>query len=460
MNFTSPAFLLGFPVVVLLHWRLPHRWRWALLLAASYLFYMGHTPALALLLLAVTVSTYAAGLGLSRRPGLRPLWLLLGMGVPLGTLALFKYGDFFLSVAGSSSTLGLLLPVGISFYTFQTLSYVLDVYRGEVQPEGHFGYYALFVSFFPQLVAGPIERPEHLLPQLHMQQTLTGEDIETGLSLLAEGFFRKLALADVLAQAVEPVYQPGAAVNGTGVVLGTVCFALQIYCDFSGYSLIALGAARLLGVRLSVNFRQPYDSATIGEFWRRWHITLNQWFADYVYRPLGGNRKGLMRQLLAVAVVFALSGLWHGAAWHFVAWGCLHGLYRIGGILWERLGLKWHLPVWLCRCRTFALVCVGWLLFRADSLSHAGALLAALTKGWSPSGLSAALRLTGLTGTGGLTAAAGALCLLLLDRRQRDDREESKYLWALRCFLLAMGALFSHLLLSGGGESVFLYFQF
>ncbi len=461
MNFTSAAFLLCFPAVVVLHWLLPHRLRWVLLLAVSYLFYMGHTPALALLLAGTTLASYLAGLGLKRRPRLRGLWLALGAGVPLLALALFKYGDFLLACVGSGRTLGLILPVGISFYTFQTLSYVLDVDAGRIPAEEHLGYYALFVSFFPQLVAGPIERPEHLLPQLRRERSFQGDDLWTGLSLMAEGFFRKLALSDVLAQTADPVFQAQKPVSGFAVALGCVCFALQIYCDFSGYSLIACGAARMMGVHLSENFRQPYFAESMQSFWRRWHISLTGWFSDYVYKPLGGSRAGLVRQIRNVAVVFALSGLWHGAQWHFPLWGGIHALYLIASILARRFLPRRSIPPWLGRLRTFALTCFAWLFFRASSLPHAARLLHSLLFCWGAGSLSSALALTGLDAGGGAVLVLGAAVLYLLDRHQADAPPQPPHRQALRCFLLTLTAVFARLLLlSGSGESAFLYFQF
>jgi D-alanyl-lipoteichoic acid acyltransferase DltB (MBOAT superfamily) len=477
MNFTSLSFLLFFPVVLALYWLLPHRARWVLLLVASYLFYLWEAPWTGLLLAGTTLVSYVAArrLAATSRPLLRRLWLAMGVAVPLGCLAVFKYADFFLStgaavLGGEGVTLGLLLPVGISFYTFQTLSYVLDVWRGDLTPEPHLGYYALFVSFFPQLVAGPIERPGHLLPQLKEEHHLKGGDLLLGFGRMALGFFQKIAVADVLAQIADPVFADPQTANGPAVVVGTVCFALQIYCDFAGYSNIALGAARMMGIHLMENFRQPYAAQTIQDFWRRWHISLTQWFTDYVYKPLGGNRAGRLRQCCNVLVVFLLSGLWHGADWTFVVWGGIHGVYLVCGILYRSSGIcrfSWQRGrIWasVSQLRTFLLVCLGWVFFRAASLGDALTLLGQLATGWDAGGWASALALTGLGAATALQLLLSLLCLHLLEGykdRLPEETPDGVVRTALTLFVLIFAvALAWLLLLSNHGESAFLYFQF
>lgn len=309
MNFTAPAFVLLFPIVLTLHWMLPPSRRWVLLLAASLGFYAVGSPQALPLLAGITLGTYAAALGIAKckTQTAKKLWLTCAAVLCIGCLCLFKYAGIF------RTDVPLLLPAGISFYTFQTLSYVIDIYRGRLMPERHPGYYALFVSFFPQLVAGPIERSTALLPQLHAQERRMDS---SGWLWMVRGFAKKLLLADTAAVFVDSVYASPADASGPAVLLATLLFAGQIYWDFSGYSDIAVGAAALLGVRLSRNFDHPYRADSLRDFWRRWHISLTRWFTDYVYIPLGGSRRGTARLAVNTMVVFLLSGLWHGAALH------------------------------------------------------------------------------------------------------------------------------------------------
>lgn len=338
MNFNSFGFLIFLPVVVMMYWILPHKFRWILLLVASYYFYMSWNAYLILLIMATTVTAYVAAIAIeeTKRNSVKRLWFVLTLVICLGLLVFFKYINFILeSVVGvirifyaeqESLALEILLPVGISFYTFQTLSYVIDVYRGNYRAERHFGYFALYVSYFPQLVAGPIEKPQTLLPQLHHEQVLKEEDFTIGFKYLLSGFFRKCVVADFCGIFVDNVYRNLASANGLAVLTASALFLIQIYNDFAGYSEIALGSARLMGVKLSKNFNQPLRSVSYTEFFRRWHITLNQWFTEYVYIPLGGNRKGTARKILNTLIVFSLCGLWHGANWTFVLWGLVAGI--------------------------------------------------------------------------------------------------------------------------------------
>jgi D-alanyl-lipoteichoic acid acyltransferase DltB (MBOAT superfamily) len=389
-----------FPLTVLGYFVVPYRYRWCLLLIASYYFYMSWCPVYGLLLLLTTGIDYAAGLMIERaaNPWRHRAWLLVSLASNLGGLGFFKYYGFFsqsvadlLAWLGGSPTavprLDILLPVGISFYTFQSMSYAIDVYRGVQKAEPHFGYFALYVSFWPQLVAGPIERSTSLLPQLKQAYQFDARRVADGLKRMLWGFFKKLVIADRLALFVTAVYAQPAEYTGFTLLLATVGFAFQIYCDFSGYSDIALGSAQVMGVRLMRNFRSPYFSGSIPEFWQRWHISLSTWFRDYVYIPLGGNRVPRWRWAVNVAVVFLLSGLWHGANWTFVVWGAIHGLFYLLTSLVRPLlprhersnsqfvqGL-WHLTsVGL----TFAITCVAWVFFRAQSLSDAWYILSAI----------------------------------------------------------------------------------
>lgn len=454
MNFHSLEFLIFLPVVFVLHWVLPHRFRWALLLGASSLFYFWWNFWTGFLLVGATLVSWLCGRGIARSqsPYTRRALLVLALITCLGCLAVFKYAGFFASLAGLELSLQIILPVGVSFYTFQTLSYVIDVYRGQGE-ESHFGYYALFVSFFPQLVAGPIERPGRLLPQLKAERTFSMENLSAGGWLLLEGYFKKVVIADGLAPFVDQVYAAPGEALGPEIVLATVLFGLQIYCDFSGYSGIARGAAQLLGVELTENFRRPYEAASIREFWRRWHISLTSWFTDYVYIPLGGNRKGLPRQVVNLLAVFLLSGLWHGAGWTFLTWGLIHGLYRAAGAVWEHIR---GIPEKECRpwahIRTFLLVSFPWLFFRAPSMADVLTLLSRLPTGWGGA-------FPALAGTAPL--ALSLLCLPLAERLSEQRHQRNWYASALTvfCAVTAIGtAWLAHL--AGGGNNAFIYFQF
>ena len=341
MQFNSLQFAIFLPIVFAMYWLLPHKYRWMFLLGASYYFYMSWNVKYVFLILLTTGVTYFAallieGTGSQSR---RKVYLTLAAVICFGVLVIFKYLNFLLeSVNDLASllaiplhpvTVKLMLPVGISFYTFQTISYVLDVYYGKVKAERNFGIYATFISFFPQLVAGPIERTDHLLPQIRGEHTFSYEEGIDGLRIMLWGFFKKILIADVAAAYVDQVYTDVTGYQGFDLLVVIFLFTIQIYCDFSGYSDIAQGTAKLFGIRLMQNFHSPYLSSSIQEFWRRWHISLSQWFRDYVYIPLGGSRCSTLRKYRNVMITFLLSGLWHGADWSFVLWGGLHGLLQI-----------------------------------------------------------------------------------------------------------------------------------
>ena len=383
------------PVVFVLYWLLPHKYRWALLLVSSCYFYMSWNPNYIVLILSATVVSYLAGILLvkTEKPALRKTILASAVGICLSLLFFFKYFNFFsdtvvqllglFSIRLHPVTLKVLLPVGISFYTFQTLSYVIDVYRGKVKPEHHFGIYATFVSFFPQLVAGPIERTENLLPQISSEKTFRYDQAAYGLKLMAWGFFKKLAIADVLGPLADQAYANLAGCSTLDLLAAVFCFALQIYCDFSGYSDIAIGSAKLLGIDLMTNFRSPYFAKSIREFWSRWHISLSTWFRDYVYIPLGGSRRGKWKTCRNLLITFLVSGLWHGANWTFVVWGGLHGLAQVLEKLLSKG--KQRLPV-LRQAGVFLFCCITWVFFRAESFSDAFYLLSSLGRGLAGNG--------------------------------------------------------------------------
>lgn len=400
MSFVSLQFLLFFPLVTLVYFLLPHRFRWFWLLAASYYFYMYFNPQYAILLGISTFITYLSGILIGRenkspdrQKALRnkKLFTVLSFIINVGILAVFKYLNFFSGIfSGILTSMGMqtsqtkfdiLLPVGISFYTFQALSYTVDVYRGDIQPEKHFGKYALFVSFFPQLVAGPIEKSKDLLPQFNEKHYFDYDRARKGILIMLWGYFQKMVIADRLAVLVNNVYKTPAKHFGLEVIIANIFFAFQIYCDFAGYSNIALGAAQVMGFRLSTNFDKPYMSKSIKEFWRRWHITLGAWFKDYLYIPLGGNRCSKFRHCLNLMIVFAVCGLWHGAAMTFVVWGALHGLYQVIGVLtkpakdraakalkinMESTGVKIYRIA-----ATFILADFAWIFFRASTFDDA-----------------------------------------------------------------------------------------
>lgn len=414
MLFNSLHFVLFLPFVVATYFLMPFKYRWAFLLGASYYFYMCWKPEYVLLLLFSTLIDYYAALqiGKSDNASKRKFFLGLSLSLNLGTLFLFKYFNFLNASARAAfdhfnlfynvPMFELLLPVGISFYTFQTMSYVIDVYRGEQKAETHLGRFALYVTFFPQLVAGPIERSTTLMPQFHERHNFEWPRVLDGLKIMLWGFFKKIVIADRLAGYVNPIYNDPTSADGINLLLATYFFAFQIYCDFSGYSDIAVGTAKVLGYRLMSNFERPYLSQSIAEFWKRWHISLSTWFKDYLYIPLGGNRVAKWRWCFNLFTVFLVSGLWHGANWTFVIWGALHGLYLVFAILTsgarEKLvhGLALdRVPTLLRASRTvitFHLVLFAWIFFRANHMSDAlliiekvfhvfsGAALAPITK--------------------------------------------------------------------------------
>jgi D-alanyl-lipoteichoic acid acyltransferase DltB (MBOAT superfamily) len=364
-----------------------------MLLAASYYFYMCWKVEYIVLILASTVADYYAGLqmGKMETKAKRKPYLIFSLIVNLGLLFSFKYLNFFndsvrvmfdqFNIFYDVPHFNVLLPVGISFYTFQTLSYSIDVYRGKKEPERHLGIFALYVAFFPQLVAGPIERSTRLLPQLVKKYNLDYDRIISGLQLMMWGFFKKLVIADRVAQLVNKVYNDPMDFTGVAFILATYCFAFQIYCDFSGYSDIAIGAAKVFGIDLMRNFKRPYFSRSIRNFWQRWHISLSTWFRDYLYKTLGGNRVTTWRWYYNILIVFLISGLWHGANWTILIWGGLHGMYYL--ISTWTINLRSSVNTWMRLDRlptlqksiqiflTFNLVSFAWIFFRANTVADA-----------------------------------------------------------------------------------------
>jgi D-alanyl-lipoteichoic acid acyltransferase DltB (MBOAT superfamily) len=409
----------------------------------------------------------------------RKFYLFLSLASNLGILFFFKYSEFFFNSIQSLTSIiqidytpadfGLLLPVGISFYTFQTLSYTINVYRGVQKPEHNLLMFALYVSFFPQLVAGPIERSERLLPQFFVKHSIDYDRITDGLKLIAWGFFKKVVVADRLAAIVNLVYNDPTEFSGVPLLIATYFFAFQIYCDFSGYSDIAIGAAKVMGYNLMENFRQPYFAKSIADFWRRWHISLSTWFRDYVYIPLGGNRLGDSRLYFNLLVVFVVSGLWHGANWTFVVWGALHGMLMVVSIVVSKVLNKSFLnrllerqSLWISSIKIFAtfhLVLLTWVFFRADTLSDAIYILRNIFTGIEIKGG------YGLNfgGTYEILITIAVLLILLLVDFFREKGVTIRYWrssptffrWALYYLLV-----FSILLFGEFGVTEFIYFQF
>lgn len=472
MLFNSTAYVFFLPIVVCLYYVLPARRRWILLLLASYYFYMSWRPVYVVLIAFSTLVDYFAAQAIAKAatgPS-RRLWLAASLAANLGLLGVFKYWNFAadsirwlvepLSWVPPIPAADLLLPVGISFYTFQSLSYTIDVYRGARPPERHLGIFALYVVFFPQLVAGPIERSTTLLPQLLEPRPFSTDNLAVGFRLILRGFFKKLVVADRLAIYVDAVYSNPDGHSGVTLLVATLCFAFQIYCDFSGYSDIAVGSARLMGYKLMANFRRPYFAASVGEFWSRWHISLSTWFRDYLYIPLGGNRKGFVRRLANVAVVFTVSGLWHGANWTFVVWGALHSLYLIFELLSARLfaRLAWSSPPRIVTMPlTFVAVVVAWVFFRAATLSEALTILARMVTAQGSIFLGP---FGGVNLVHGVVAVAAIVVVEAIAERQ--DQEGALFLSnnpAIR--LLSYAQVAAAILLFGvfdGGQ--FIYFQF
>jgi len=393
MLFNSYEFIFFFPLVVALYFLLKPRFRWILLLAASYYFYMCWDYKYIVLIMFSTVVDYISGIAIHRtqKKGVKKIFLLASLTVNLGLLFFFKYFNFFgdtvnfffdkFNIFHDLPTYDFLLPVGISFYTFQTLSYTIDIYRGKQEPERHFGRFALFVSFFPQLVAGPIERSVNLLPQFRMDFKFEYARVRDGILLMVVGFLKKAVIADRLAEYVNMVYNHPGEFGGLQNAIATFFFSFQIYCDFSGYSDIAIGSALIMGYKLMRNFNRPYYSRNISEFWRRWHISLSTWFRDYVYIGLGGNRVVKWRWWYNLFITFLVSGLWHGAEWTFVIWGALHGFFLVFAIWTVKLRTNINTRIGLTQrpklfnavqiLITSVLVYFSWIFFRANNTMDA-----------------------------------------------------------------------------------------
>lgn len=457
MLFNSLEFLIFFPIVTFIFFLIPKKLKTFWLLISSYYFYMSWNPRYAVLIAVSTIVTYLSGLLISnvntrgnlndkRKSTRKKLIVAASLIFNLGILVVFKYANFLLTSFYSAlnaagfeivhKPLDLLLPVGISFYTFQALSYTIDVYKGDVQAEKNIIKYALFVSFFPQLVAGPIERSSNLLTQIkeiEKKSRFSYKNARSGLLLMLWGLFQKLVIADRAALVVNAVYDNYTNHNLASITLATICFAFQVYCDFDGYTNIARGAARVLGIKLIKNFRQPYFAVNIQDFWRRWHVSLTTWFTDYLYIPLGGNRKGLLRQLLNVFIVFTISGLWHGASWNYVAWGVLHALYQCTGIIKRKIlkmGTQEKMPLIMRFIKiaiTFTLTNFAWIFFRASGITEGFAIIKRMI---TNPGFSLTQNI-GLNTLNLILLAVSLIILLIIDLCHEKNIKISKFIFSM-----------------------------
>ncbi len=463
MVFNSFAYLVFFTTVVVVYFTLPLRYRWLVILLASYVFYAAWSPLYSLLLVATTILSWLSVLLMERMSAKRPL-LFSVIAIALIPLFFFKYFDFVSSslwtlhkYAGEPFLIDLLLPVGISFYTFQVIAYMLDVYRGDTVPERNFFRYATFVSFFPHLVAGPILRPGNILPQVREGKRWSAENFKMGLFLIGLGLIKKVVIADRLGIFVNDIYLNPELYSGATLLVATYFFAFQIYCDFSGYTDIAIGSARILGYTIPDNFRQPYFSGSITEFWRRWHISLSSWLRDYVYIPLGGNRKGDVRTYVNLLTTMLIGGLWHGAAWTFVIWGFFHGVM----LTVERFftvatrSKYWALTV-VKIVLTFNVVSLSWIFFRAESVRDAFEIIRRIATEFG-SLQSPRVPLTSILLYGVMIAA-----LLVFDYCEMRYSLSTKILrapWYIR-WGLAYGTIFFLIFFAADSAIQFIYFQF
>ncbi|MBO5208775.1 MAG: MBOAT family protein [Lachnospiraceae bacterium] len=476
MLFNSVSFGIFLIIVFLLHYMVPHKYRWGFLLVASYAFYMNLHLWYGIMLFLTTLLTYDLALSLEKADTKKQKRksLLLGV-IPLVAILLFfktanpiigQLNDLISAgtLAMQPITMTILLPAGVSFYFFQSMGYLIDVYKGKIKAEKHFGYYALFVSFFPQLLAGPIGRADSLLPQYKKERPFVYDNVTYGLKLMAWGYFKKLVIADVFAVTVDKLYNNVESYVGLAFIIATLMFAIEIYCDFSGYSDIAIGCAKLFGIDLMTNFKSPYFSFSIKEFWSRWHISLSSWFKDYIYIPLGGNRVPKWRNCLNLLITFLVSGFWHGSSLTYIIWGGMHGLLQIiENFIYpkgkERKKHFWQLPI------TFLLICFTWIFFRANTWDDAMWIISRLF--WDASNPANYLTTAGVCL--GLSPLAGfGMCLsvvvlgiydyfsLKYDVIKEISKQKCFVRWPIYILLLVVIALFSE----KGVATEFIYFQF
>jgi alginate O-acetyltransferase complex protein AlgI len=470
--FNSIEFLIFFPVVTILYFVLPHKYRWFMLLVASCIFYAFFKAIYLLILVFTIIIDYYAGIWIEQAETKRKKkrFLVLSLIANIGVLAVFKYYNFLNSnIEGILSFFGyhnpvpylkILLPIGLSFHTFQAMSYTIEIYRGNQKAEKHFGIYALYVMYYPQLVAGPIERPQNVLHQYHEKHSFDFDNVVKGLNMMAWGFFKKIVVADRLAVYVNEVYKDIPNATSASALIAVIFFSIQIYCDFSGYSNIAIGASKVMGIDLMANFDRPFLSRNITEFWRRWHISLSTWFNDYLYTPLAINMRNLGKLAIALAlfITFFISGLWHGAGWTFIVYGCIHGIALIYEFLTKKLRKRAAKKIPsiiydnVSILLTFCFVSFSWIFFRSPTFDHARAMLNKIGE------LHFSLTLTQLTAQKGpvnliVSVLAIALAYIFSKSIPRDFRYKYDFM-----FLLVMTLMI--IILSNNATGEFIYFQF
>ncbi|MCX6200116.1 MAG: MBOAT family protein [Bacteroidetes bacterium] len=490
MLFNSYEFFFFFPIVTIIYFLLPQKYRWFHLLAASCVFYCAFIPIYILILFFTILIDYCAGIFIEKSSGQkRKCLLILSLVANIGVLAVFKYYNFLsgnfnaichlFHLQYNIELLKIILPIGLSFHTFQAMSYTIEVYRGNQKAERHLGIYALYVMFYPQLVAGPIERPQNLLWQFRQKFDFEYGRVTSGLKLMAWGLFKKVVIADRLAVVANQVFGDPYQYDGFPLVIGVVFFSLQIYCDFSGYSDIAIGAARVMGFSLMKNFDRPYSAKTISEFWKRWHISLSTWFRDYLYISIGGNRVSTARRYFNLFFVFTVSGLLHGASWNFVIWGALHGFYLIVGIVTKPIRASFNRITKLSKFPSLLhgidvtivclLVAFAWIFFRAANFADATYIINHLftIHSFDLKGLLAYINIPVLEAfyPSGLESKVALVSVLIMEAVQYLHQQQaislrlSEIPFAFR-FNLYFLLMMSIILFGMFGKTQFIYFQF
>jgi alginate O-acetyltransferase complex protein AlgI len=468
MLFNSLHFLFFLPCVVGLYYLLPHKYRWILIFVASCYFYMAFVPKYILILFLIIVIDYSAAIAIEKSIGRRRLiFLVVSLLANILLLCFFKYFNFlnqnlvslfsFMGKDFHPLNLNIILPIGLSFHTFQSMSYTIEVYRGNQKAERHLGYFANYVLFFPQMVAGPIERYDRLGDELKVERKPLYQNFSDGFKLVLFGLFIKMTIADNIAPYVNQIYLEPLKFNSMEVIMAVFLFSFQIYADFFGYSTIAIGCARLLGINIMDNFKTPYLAKSVSEFWSRWHISLSTWFRDYLYIPLGGNRVKLLRWTLNVLVVFTISGLWHGASWTFVVWGVLHGvmllLERYFSMLFKfKIKEGWNVLNIFLVLKTFIITSFIWIFFRAESFDKAKQIIKAIVRNNQ-------LAFSNLTMLIPLIAVLGIILFDFFLYNSRFDVKLNRYQTPYR-WLLYSALLFCLMALSGTQKFTFIYFQF
>ncbi|PYG89156.1 D-alanyl-lipoteichoic acid acyltransferase DltB (MBOAT superfamily) [Ruminiclostridium sufflavum DSM 19573] len=488
MLFNSFKFLIFFPIVTILYFILPHKFRWFMLLTSSCIFYMAFVPKYIFILAFTIFIDFFVGIALEKIDGeKRKLFLIISILSNIGILFVFKYFNFFNSnivkVADffhwnyPIESLKIILPIGLSFHTFQSLSYIIEVYKGKQKAERNFGIYALFVMFYPQLVAGPIERPQNLLTQFHERHYFEISRVADGLKMMLWGMIKKVVIADRLALFVNQIYGNPENYYGMPLISATFFFAFQIYCDFSGYSDIAIGAAKVMGFNLMTNFNRPYLSKSIAEFWRRWHISLSTWFKDYVYIPLGGNRCSAPRRYFNLFITFMLSGLWHGANWTYIIWGALNGIYQIISLMTRNIRNKILVFTKLEKVPnihksiqivfTFSLTMFAWIFFRAANIRQAIYIIRNMFVGiFDIRNFEAVIKVAegiqAFNNEGLILSFVLILFLIIIELLQRNVviRETIDKRFPHICWLIYYAGIFAVIILGQFSKAQFIYFQF